>query len=87
MCRNCHLKHVVEGKKDGRTAVARRRGRRNKMTSKNKGILGIVRGRTISHYVDDSLWKKLWTCRKTDKSLKEVALKLLLKIGECTLQI
>ena len=56
------------------------------MTSKTGGILGIVRGHTRSQCVDDSLWKKLWTCPKTDKSLKEVVLKLLLKIGECTLQ-
>ena len=32
--RNCHLKHVTEGKKEGRIAVAGRRERRNKMASK-----------------------------------------------------
>jgi hypothetical protein len=75
---NCHLKHVTEGKKEGRTTVAGRRERGNKMASKTGEILGIVLGRTRSHSVDDSLWKKLWTCCKTDKSLDKVVLKVLL---------
>jgi hypothetical protein len=40
--RNCHLKHVIEGKKEGRITVAGRRERRNKMAPKTEGILGIV---------------------------------------------
>jgi hypothetical protein len=40
--RNCHLKQVTEGKKEGRIAVAGRRERGNKMASKARGILGIV---------------------------------------------
>jgi hypothetical protein len=30
LCRNCHLKHVIEGKVEGRIEVTRRRGRRSK---------------------------------------------------------
>jgi hypothetical protein len=30
LCRNCHLKHVTEGRGEGRTEVAGRRGRRRK---------------------------------------------------------
>jgi len=29
-------------------------------------ILEIDRGSTRSHYVESSLWKRLWFCRKTD---------------------
>jgi hypothetical protein len=35
------------------------------MTLKNKKILETERGITRSHYVEKSLWKRLWTCRKT----------------------
>jgi hypothetical protein len=30
LCRNCHLKHVIEGKVEGRIEVTGRRGRRRK---------------------------------------------------------
>jgi hypothetical protein len=81
------MKHLTEGKKEGRIAVAGRRERRNKMVSKTWGTLGNVTGRTRSHSGDESLWKKLCTCRKTEKNLNEVIFKLLLKIGEYTLKI
>jgi hypothetical protein len=29
-------------------------------------ILKVEKGRPISHSVENSLWRKLWTCRKTD---------------------
>jgi hypothetical protein len=29
-------------------------------------ILSFERGSSGSHYVESSLWKRLWTCRKTD---------------------
>jgi hypothetical protein len=31
-----------------------------------KGILEMERGSTRSHSVENSLWKSLWACRKTD---------------------
>ena len=49
--RNCLLQRVIEGKIQGGIEVTGRQGRR---------------GSSGSHYVESSLWKKLWTCRKTD---------------------
>jgi hypothetical protein len=61
--RNCLLQRVIEGKIKGEIAVTGRRGRRrrkllNDLTSFEGGSSG-------SHY-ESSLWKRLWTCRKTD---------------------
>jgi hypothetical protein len=53
-------KHVIGGKIGGRIAVMRRRGR------KRKQILEAERGSTRSHYVENSLLRRLWACRKTD---------------------
>jgi hypothetical protein len=36
------------------------------MTLRKERILSFERGSSESHYVDSSLWKRLWTCRKTD---------------------
>jgi hypothetical protein len=33
--------------------------------TKEERISDIERGRTITHSVENSLWKSLWTCRKT----------------------
>jgi hypothetical protein len=48
--RNCLLKHVIEGKLEGK-----------------ENILEIERGSTRSHPVENSLWKRLRTCRKMDE--------------------
>jgi replicative superfamily II helicase len=67
--RNCLLKHVIEGKLGGRIEMTGRRGRRRKPLLddlKEKKILEIERGSTRSHCVENSLWKSLCTCRKTD---------------------
>jgi hypothetical protein len=57
--KKCLLKHVIEGKTEGRIEVTGRRGRRRKMTLRKRDHAG-------SHSVENSLWKRLWTCRKTD---------------------
>jgi hypothetical protein len=65
--RNCLLKHVIEGKLEGRIEMTGRRGRRRKQLLEGKeNILEIERGSTRSHPVENSLWKRLRTCRKTD---------------------
>jgi hypothetical protein len=45
------------------------------------------RGSTRSHSVENSLWKKLWTCRKTDYTMNEceVLLEVFWEIRECRL--
>ena len=51
-----------------------RRGRRRKQLLddlKEKKILEIERGSTRSHPVENSLWKMLRTCRKTDYRMNE----------------
>ena len=69
MCRKCLPKYVTEGKIEGRIEVKVRRGRRGKQLLddlKEKRILEIERGRSKSHNVKNSFWKRLWTSRKTD---------------------
>jgi hypothetical protein len=65
----CLVKHVIEGKIEGRIGVMGRRGRRRKQLlddrKEKKMILEIERECTKSHYVENSLWTRLWTCRKT----------------------
>jgi hypothetical protein len=34
-------------------------------------LLEIARGSSRSQSVDNSLWKRLWTCRKTDNGMNE----------------
>jgi hypothetical protein len=33
-------------------------------------ILEFERGSTRSHFVENSLWQRLWTCRKTEHGVK-----------------
>ena len=59
--RNCLLKHIIKGKTGTR-------GRRRKVLDdfkKTKNVLETERGSTRSHTLENSLWKRLWTCRKT----------------------
>ena len=68
--RNCHLQRVIEGKIQGGIEVTGRQGRRRRKLlddlKERRGILSFERGSSGSHYVESSLWKRLWTCRKTD---------------------
>jgi len=41
------------------------------MTLREGMILSFEGGSSRSHYVESSLWKKLWTRRKTDYSMNE----------------
>jgi hypothetical protein len=66
---------VIEGKLEGRIEMTGRRGRRRKqllvlLQGKEK-ILEIERGSTRSHSMENSLWKRLQTCRKTDYGMNE----------------
>jgi hypothetical protein len=61
---NCLLKHITEGKIEGRIEVTGRRGRRRKHLLDD--IKEKERGSTALQSVQNSLSKKLWTCRKTD---------------------
>jgi hypothetical protein len=67
--RNCLLQRVIEGKIKGGIEATGRRGRRcRKLLDDLKERRGysFEGGSSISHYMESSLWKRLWTCRKTD---------------------
>ena len=65
--RSCILQRSIEGKIQGGIEVTGRQGRRRrKLLDDLKERRGFEGGSSGSHYVDSSLWKRLWTCRKTD---------------------
>ena len=63
--RNCLLQRVIEGKIKGRIEVTGRRGRRRRKLLDTEMIFSFEGGSSRSHYVESSLWKRLWACRKT----------------------
>jgi hypothetical protein len=68
--RNCLLKHVIEGKLEGWIEMMGRRGRRCKQ------VLYDLKGKRRywklkEEALDRTLWKRLWTCRKTDYRMNE----------------
>ena len=68
LCRNCLLKHVIEGKIEGRIEVMGRWGRKHKQLmndiKEDRGYWKL-RGNTRLRCLENLLWKRLWTCRKT----------------------
>jgi hypothetical protein len=69
--RNCHLQRVIEEKIQGGIEVTERQGRRRrKLLEKKKKKRGYSHF-SGSHYEESSLWKSLWTCRKTDYYMNE----------------
>jgi hypothetical protein len=59
---------LIEGKIKGGIKVTGRRGRklRKLLDDLKEMILTFEGGNARSHYVDSSIWKRPWTCRKTD---------------------
>jgi hypothetical protein len=66
--RNFLLIHAIKGEIEGEREVRRRKGRRYKqpLDDLKERIPEIESGSTRSYCVENSLWKGLWTCRKTD---------------------
>jgi hypothetical protein len=67
--RNCLLQRVIEGKIKGKIEVTGRRGRkRRKLLDDLRERRGYshLKESARSHYVESSIWKRPWTCRKTD---------------------
>jgi len=70
--RKCLLQQVIEGKiKEQQREVTRRRGRRRKKLLddlKDRREYCQLKEEALdrSHYVEESFWKRLWTCRLTD---------------------
>jgi hypothetical protein len=66
---NCLLKHGIERKIVWRIVMMERRGRRRKQLLgdlRKTNLLVLESGGTRSHRGENSLWKRLWVCRKTD---------------------
>ena len=65
--RNCLLQRVTEGKIQGGIEVTGRQGRRRrKLLDDLKERRGYSPLKEEALDVESSLWKRLWTCRKTD---------------------
>ena len=67
--RNCLLQRVIEGKIKGGIEVTGSRGiKRRKLLDDVKERRGYshLKEEALDHYVESSIWKRLWTCRKTD---------------------
>jgi hypothetical protein len=72
--RNCILKHVIEEKLEGGIEMTRRRGRRRKKLLddlKEKRRYWKLKEETRDRPMENSLWKRLRTCRKTDYRVNE----------------
>jgi hypothetical protein len=75
--RNCLLKYIPEENKErGKDRSDRKKRKRKQVASglpsESERILEIERIRsTLSHCVENLLWKGLWTCRKTEYRMNE----------------
>jgi len=60
--RNCVLRHVIEGKMEGRIDVTWKRGRGSNQLIGNKKVMENERGSTRLPFMENWFWKRLWTC-------------------------
>jgi hypothetical protein len=69
------LKHVIEGKLERKTEMTGRRGRRRKQIlddrKEKRRYWKFKEDTLISYTVQNSLWKRLRNCRKTDYRTNE----------------
>jgi hypothetical protein len=72
MSRNYLLKHVTEGKLEGRIAVTRRRRRRcnHILDDFEEKYFWNLKLHALDHTLE-SFWKRLWICRKTNCVMNE----------------
>ena len=61
-CRNCLMKHIIEGKIEGRIEVTGRQGRKRKQLLDDHRKKGSARSQSVEHW----LWKRLWNFRRRD---------------------
>ena len=61
LCRNCLIRHFIEGQIEGRMEVARRRGKRSKqllgVLKETRGYWKLKRGSSLLHFEENSLCK------------------------------
>jgi hypothetical protein len=73
--RNWHIKHIIEGNKEGRMEGEDEEEEDLSsygIASRKEKTLESVGGNTRSHSVENSVWRSLWTCRKTDCVMGEL---------------
>jgi hypothetical protein len=73
---NCLLKNVFEEKIGGRLEVMGRRERRHKQLlddRKERRRYWKLKEETPEQFVENWLWKRLWTCHKTDYTMNQHA--------------
>jgi hypothetical protein len=66
---NCLLQRVTEGKIQGGIEVTGRQGRRRRKLLddlKERRGYSHLKEEALDRTVESCLWKRLWTCRKTD---------------------
>ena len=68
--RNCLLKHVIEWRIDG---MVKRERRRKQLLDDLKETRGCwkMKEETLGRFVENSLWKTLWTCLRTDSGVND----------------
>jgi hypothetical protein len=85
LSKNCLLQRVTKGKTQGGIDVTGRQGRRRRKLlddlKERRGYTSFERGSSGSHYAESSLWKMLWTCRKTDYQINESSASFALIFG------
>jgi hypothetical protein len=75
--RNCLLKHVIEGKIEGRIKVTEDEEEDVSsywMALRKKRRYWKLKEETLARTLENSLWKRLWTCYKTDYGMKGIKL-------------
>jgi hypothetical protein len=71
LCMNCLLKHVIEVKIEGKAEETGRWGRICKQSVDHlKGKEKTLESEREHTHLENSLWKRLWTCCKTDYMVK-----------------
>ena len=60
------LHEIRKGKTNWIGHILRRNCLLQRVIEGKKRILLFEGGSSVSHYMESPLWKKLWTCRKTD---------------------
>ena len=78
MRRNCLQKQIIERNIEEVITITRRQGRRRKQLLddlKETGGYCKLKENSLDHSVENSLWKRPWTCRKTDCGKNEHLLK------------
>jgi hypothetical protein len=69
--RSCVIKRVIEGKIDGSDGKTRKRLKRLLVNLKETRGCWKLKEEALDRTLENSLWKRIWTCRKTDYGMTE----------------